>query len=57
MEEPVQRGSCQLSSKNVKNRTKYFESVHKQLKAHNVIDRVAGLSKVNGELSEEEKVE
>ena len=29
MDEPVQRGSCHLSSKNVENRTKYLESVHK----------------------------
>ena len=57
MEDPVQRGSHHLISKNVKNRTKYLRSVHTQLKAHNVIDRVSKLLRVNSDLSEEERIE
>ena len=57
MDKPVTTEGRRLSSKNSKSRTKYLETVHKQLQAHNVFQRVGELSKIAGLLSSEEKQE
>ena len=58
MLEPKDRPGRQLSSKNGKHRSKYIQHVHRQLKEHNIFQRVANLSQtVHEGLTLEQKSE